>query len=166
MKSLKDPQKLEILRPEYLEQLDRKGFVFVDGFLKDPQLMNSIREEIQQMKATGGLKLAGMNQGQEQWKDKNIRGDLHAWLNDIYRVELQLPHLGKLLRKMDGIRLELNAACEFASPKCRTQVACYPGQGARYIRHLDAFIGGSNRRVTVLYCAYRSGFASAMLRLS
>ena len=30
-------------------------------------------------------------------------------------------------------------------------MACYPGEGARYVRHLDAFEGGTNRRLTCLY---------------
>jgi SM-20-related protein len=143
---------LSYLTTSDLEKLDTQGFVIKDGFLKDAALLQSIRDEVEQMKETGGLKLAGMNQGQEQWRDKNIRGDLHAWVNDIERVSLQLPNLGSLLRKMDSIRVEMNEVCGFDSPKCQTQVACYPGEGARYVRHLDAFIGGANRRITVLFC--------------
>lgn len=33
----------------------------------------------------------------------------------------------------------------------KVQIACYPGQATRYVRHLDAFKGGANRRLTVLY---------------
>lgn len=143
---------LSYLSTEDLGKLDQVGYVVKDGFLRDAAMIQAIRSEVEQMKETGGLKQAGMNQGEQQWRDKNIRGDLHAWLNDIDRVELQLPNLGKLLRKMDAIRLEMNAVCGFESPKCQTQVACYPGAGSRYVRHLDAFIGGANRRITVLYC--------------
>jgi Rps23 Pro-64 3,4-dihydroxylase Tpa1-like proline 4-hydroxylase len=33
----------------------------------------------------------------------------------------------------------------------QTQIACYPGEGARYVRHLDSTPGGPDRRLTCLF---------------
>ena len=33
----------------------------------------------------------------------------------------------------------------------QTHIACYPGGGSRYVRHLDASVHGSTRRLTLLY---------------
>jgi hypothetical protein len=33
----------------------------------------------------------------------------------------------------------------------KIQLTCYPSNGSRYIRHLDAYVGSSTRRVTCLY---------------
>ena len=69
---------------------------------------------------SGVLKLAGMNQGAQQWRDRSLRGDYHAWVNDRDRVKLQWPALATLLEALDAIRLELNQCCAFNCS--RTQV--------------------------------------------
>jgi hypothetical protein len=73
------------------------------------------------MYTEGILKLAGMNQGDQQWRDSSIRGDYHAWVNDRHQVKLVYPSLGALLGAMDDIKTELNENCAFGSEK--TQVS-------------------------------------------
>jgi len=38
-----------------------------------------------------------------------------------------------------------------ALKKTQIHLTCYPGNGARYVRHLDAFVGASDRRITCIY---------------
>jgi len=61
------------------------------------------------------------------------------------------PNIVALLDKLDTLRQELNAATNFNSQSVQSHVACYPGNGARYIRHLDASKHGSSRRLTCLF---------------
>ena len=112
--------------------------------------------------------MAGMSKGDNKWNNSSVRGDLHLWLNERDKYATLCPQLCALLDKIQLLQTELNNTCRFDSTKTqvspltlahshsrghslKVQVACYPGEGARYIRHLDAFKGGADRRLTVLY---------------
>jgi SM-20-related protein len=92
-----------------------------------------------------------MSQGGSKWQQSHVRGDLHLWLHDRKGLANSSPAVNKLLDCMQEIQTELNAACAFDSHESQVQVACYPGGGARYVRHLDAFKGGASRRITAIY---------------
>eukprot|EP00929_Paragymnodinium_shiwhaense_P026761 TRINITY_DN15830_c0_g2_i1.p1 TRINITY_DN15830_c0_g2~~TRINITY_DN15830_c0_g2_i1.p1 ORF type:complete len:445 (+),score=66.86 TRINITY_DN15830_c0_g2_i1:1045-2379(+) len=68
------------------------------------------------------------------------------------------PHyedLDVLLVKLAQLRAELDEACAFQSKQMQIMAARYPGQGARYARHVDALpehvAAGTARRLTALY---------------
>ena len=100
----------------------------------------------------GELKQAGMGKEDKKWTSKHIRGDVHIWLtNGRDKLKSSCPELVDLLQRMQALADELNAACQFESQQTQVQLACYPGNRTGYVRHLDAFVGGASRRITVLY---------------
>lgn len=120
-----------------------------------------------------------MGREQDAWLDRSSRGDIITWLNGEKRAALEAsgnlsfsrehhiplaPNLFSVLQKMDAMRKELNETCKFDSQHTqvstsstsliflkKAQLACYPGNGTHYVKHLDAFVGGSSRRITCLY---------------
>lgn len=147
---VKEATQLQITTEAQLEQLNTQGYVVIDHFTQDLTMLASVRKEVELMAAEGVLQQAGMSKGETKWVDKAVRGDMHLWLNDRDRIRLEWPNVVALLDKMDAIRQEWNAATDFQSQQTQTQIACYPGEGAKYVRHLDAF-GQNSRRITVLY---------------
>lgn len=137
---------------EDLRTLETEGFIVKDGFLgKSPT--QSIFDEANKLLADGKLRAAGMSRGKDFWNDSKIRGDLIMWINEKWQIQEDYPNLYILLTKIDSLRQELNENCQFESQKTQTQLTCYPGEGSRYVRHLDAYKGGTSRRITVLYYA-------------
>jgi SM-20-related protein len=79
---------------------------------------------------------AGVTRGKK--KDETIRSDQTAWLDD-----------SPLHRPFEGLREELNRTAYLGLARFDVQLARY-APGARYVRHLDAFPGSDNRRVTAI----------------
>eukprot|EP01129_Flabellula_baltica_P008008 TRINITY_DN3153_c0_g1_i3.p1 TRINITY_DN3153_c0_g1~~TRINITY_DN3153_c0_g1_i3.p1 ORF type:complete len:165 (-),score=28.02 TRINITY_DN3153_c0_g1_i3:30-524(-) len=102
----------------------------------------------------GGFHLAGLSQGETHWVNEKVRGDYILWLNDIHDAEWTYYQHTTLLRQLVDsildIQQQLNNGCHFDSHQTQIQVTKYP-PGASYVRHLDAFEGGSTRRITCLY---------------
>jgi Rps23 Pro-64 3,4-dihydroxylase Tpa1-like proline 4-hydroxylase len=140
-----------LFAPSELQQLETRGFIIKDKFSSLD--LDELHLEVQKMKQTGLLKSASMsNSTQEAWNDPKTRGDLHHWLNeDTEHLKIEYPVLRTLLQSMDALRLELNEKCDFKSERTQTQIACYPGEGARYVRHLDSTPKGPDRRLTCLF---------------
>jgi SM-20-related protein len=135
-----------------LRQLETKGFFVRDNpFSFSLEKVTQLFNEVQQLYKCGKLKPAGMSQGSTKWQEGKVRGDLNLWLNDREALRKEYPSLWETLEKMQLLQLELNNACNFQSERVQVQLACYPGGGARYVRHLDAFKGGANRRLTIIY---------------
>jgi 2OG-Fe(II) oxygenase superfamily len=105
----------------------------------------------------GRLRPAGMGAGATQWQDDSSRGDHILWLTGgiAGQPDGAWPGLEAALRKLTALGAELRRNCPALQLSTRTsvQLAWYPGDGAGYVRHLDA--GSSNsgevRRVTALY---------------
>ncbi|KAL6050180.1 putative egl-nine egln protein [Balamuthia mandrillaris] len=171
---LKPDASLRFFTRADLEALDAKGFIVKDNFLGSIDQVQLVLDEAKGLHMQGKLKQAGMNQGHAKWTQSQVRGDLHMWLNCHHHSnstnkdeekearggepnqgsteeQQQHPHLSALLERMRALQQELNEACDFASARTQVQLACYPGGGSRYVRHLDAFKGGATRRITVLY---------------
>lgn len=151
------------LSPDYilqltdLEMLNTKGYIIKDNFMGNDKCL-TVLQEAEKLREKGMLKKAGMGSGENYWKDSNTRGDEVLWLNSILdpcqtpEVEKSsMEHLISLVKQIDLIRTQLNQSCDFGSEKTQVHLTCYPGEGARYVRHLDAFKGGSERRLTCIY---------------
>lgn len=162
-----------LISNEELQLLENRGFIVKDNFSNAD--LNELHNEVLLMRSTDLLKSANMSSATQQaWNDPNTRGDLHYWLNDAgEQLKTQFPILYELLQSMDALRLELNDTCNFQSEKVqvrsadrhgrqfgqhffltrflKTQIACYPGKGARYVRHLDSSKNGPDRRITCLF---------------
>ena len=169
---LKEGEEPKLLNKDDLKALEEKGFVLKDKFLDNQELLYGLTEEVTiellfelfstcihlnndfiklKILKMEQMKPAGMSRGDSKWKDDKIRGDLHLWVHDTESFK-PFKFLVCLLHSIDSIRNELNEKCEFGSEKVQIQVTCYPGEEARYVRHLDTLKDkGPDRRVTCIY---------------
>jgi SM-20-related protein len=80
--------------------------------------------------------------GRDRRRDDGIRGDTVVWVDP--------PALAPLHALFQELRRALNRAY-LGLRAFDVQLARYPGEGAAYIRHRDAFRGGESRIVTAIY---------------
>ena len=90
------------------------------------------------MDAIGELAPAGMSGGLLKWQDGATRGDRIKWLTSADPSSLS-PEVAAFIQRMRLIGKELAArAPELGlTGRVSIQLACYPGKGERYVRHLD-----------------------------
>jgi len=130
--------------------LARRSVAVVDGFLGRDVAAQAAREAYI-LDENGGLTAAGVSRNGVD--GEAIRDDRTAWVNPdpvlqpgMTAAQVQFTALLSMLRDELWIGVE----------GFDLQLACYPGDGARYVRHRDAFRvtapGSRRRRMTaVLY---------------
>ncbi|MFP2906369.1 2OG-Fe(II) oxygenase [Pyxidicoccus sp. 3LFB2] len=84
-----------------------------------------------------------------------MRGDLIDWV-----VPEPGTSLGALWDAFRELGEALSSGAYLGLGRFDLQLACYPGGGAHYARHRDAFPGQSNRRATAIWYA-NAGWAPA-----
>ena len=135
------------MRPELddaeVQALGAGGFVMRDGLLGRERAL-AIAE---QAAALPGFRAAGV--AREGHREKDIRGDELVWLDPASAPAA----LASLYEVLGTIGHDLDAAAYLGLGRFDMQVGRYPGGGARYLRHRDAFAGGESRRLTVIYYA-------------
>jgi len=122
------------------------GATVLDGWL-GPELARAIHREVDAVATSGGLRPAGVSRGTGHRVDAGTRGDAIAWLTP----DTNEPGLAALHARFEALRAALNRDAYLGLERLEVQLARYPGGGARYRRHRDAFPGRSNRRVTAIY---------------
>eukprot|EP00887_Chlorella_sp_A99_P005631 scaffold1.g5631.t1 len=116
------------------------GMAVVDGFADANLVLAARREATALLGSAEQSREAGMGGalGAAKWRDARFRGDRHAWLHaDRLREQgcAALPTLLDRLLAEVGPWLAAQGFNVRGRPTC--QVACYPGGGARYVRHSD-----------------------------
>lgn len=106
----------------------------------------SVFSRVQALAHDGELKPAGVGRLGGHRLDQSIRQDLVAWLTPESATEFQEIQL-----LFESVRIAVNEHCWLGLKRFDTQIALYPGDGARYDRHRDAFHGQTNRRLTAIY---------------
>lgn len=133
-----------LLTPFELTSLSTHGFFFRDDFL-DLGTANRIRAEALTLVAQGVLRDAGT--GRDAQKDPRVRGDQLCWL--------EKPTAGKgtrcLMREFERLRQTVNRELYLGVARYEMQLAHYPQGSHGYSKHLDAFRGGPNRRLTAIF---------------
>ncbi|KAG7510715.1 egl nine-like 3 [Solea senegalensis] len=124
------------------------GFCHVDGFL-GASLGDAVLGQVKQMHRGGALqdgRLAGSAPGVHR---RTIRGDKIAWVSGSERgceaVNVLLHRLDKLVSAC-ARRIGNKAIRE----RSKAMVACYPGNGAGYVKHVDN-PNCDGRRITCIY---------------
>uniref|UniRef100_UPI003AACAEFC prolyl hydroxylase EGLN3 n=1 Tax=Centroberyx gerrardi TaxID=166262 RepID=UPI003AACAEFC len=135
---------LERVVPALLDQ----GFFYVDGFLGDP-VGGAVLQQVKDMHRSGTLqdgRLAGSVPGVSR---RNIRGDKIAWVSEAERgceaINFLLTLIDKLVSLCAG-RLGKRVIRE----RSKAMVACYPGNGTGYVKHVDN-PNSDGRCVTCIY---------------
>jgi SM-20-related protein len=126
--------------------LDTPGVLVHDDWL-GRSTAEAVLAEVEALVGAGALRPAGMSRGVGHRVDADTRGDAIAWLDP----ETAGPAVARLFAAFDALREVLNREAYLGLAHTEVQLARYPGGGARYRRHRDAFPGRSNRRVTALY---------------
>jgi SM-20-related protein len=113
--------------------------------------------EVAALAREGRLSPAALGRGAGHRQDAGQRGDLTAWLEDARggagaEGGAGGPGLAALRAGFLALGEALNAHAYLGLGRHDVQLALYPGQGARYVRHRDAFAGarGPNRRLTAI----------------
>ncbi|XP_041828764.1 egl nine homolog 3 isoform X1 [Melanotaenia boesemani] len=111
------------------------GFFYVDGFLGDlagSTVLDQVKEMHLSEKLQNG-RLAGSVPG---INGRKIRGDKIAWVNGSERGCEAISFLLNLIDRLISVcasQLENKAIRE----RSQAMVACYPGNGAGYVKHVD-----------------------------
>ena len=135
------------LTDEEIEALGTQGFFIRDAFLGQERA-RAIHAEARALVEAGSLRPAGIRRGADRTEDTSVRGDFITWVQPQPETAL-----GALWEAFVQLGEALSSGAYLGLGRFELQLAHYPGGGARYLRHRDAFSGQSNRRVTAIYYA-------------
>ncbi|XP_029585593.1 prolyl hydroxylase EGLN3 [Salmo trutta] len=137
---------LDLIVPSLLDQ----GFFYVDNFLGD-LVGHFVLDQVKELHNSGVLQdgqLAGPGRSCGISK-RNIRGDKIAWVSGVERgceaINILLTLIDKLVSHCIG-RLGKSIIRE----RSKAMVACYPGNGTGYVKHVDN-PNADGRCVTCIY---------------
>ncbi len=117
--------------------------VVLDGFIGRRRAL-ACAQAARELDDAGLLTPASL--GRDRVHRPDLRGDRTAWF-----LELELPApLRALWEAFEGLREALNRDLWLGLRRFELQLACYPGDGARYAAHHDTFAGNPSRRVTAI----------------
>ncbi len=130
---------------EMVHVLGDGGALIFDGVLGQT-VAGGTFEQILALAHDGELRNAGVGRMGSRRQDETIRQDLIAWV-DHDTADLFEP----VTALFEGVRKAANEHCWMGVKRFDTQIALYPGDGAQYDRHRDAFHGQSSRVLTAIY---------------
>jgi SM-20-related protein len=132
-----------VFTDEEVLELGDGGLVVREGALGDP-LASALRERLEALYLQGSLVPAGLGHGGRL--TPALRSDRAATLEELGPD----PVLEAVWAWYDRLRQALVEATWVGLPRFSVQLACYPGGGARYARHVDALPGDTNRLFTAI----------------
>jgi SM-20-related protein len=107
----------------------------------------AVHAEASALVEAGRLRPAAIRRGADRTLAPDIRGDLITWVTT--------PEPGTALRRLweafSTLGEQLSSGAYLGLGRFDLQLAWYSGAGEFYARHLDAFPGQSNRRITAIY---------------
>ncbi|XP_049582038.1 prolyl hydroxylase EGLN2 [Syngnathus scovelli] len=125
------------------------GVCVKDNFL-GPVLGNRVLEEVEVLNQKGKFK-GGQLVSQRGIPSRSIRGDQIAWVEGH---EPECKHIGSLMSFIDEAIMHSAANGQLGdcviNGRTKAMVACYPGKGAGYVRHVDN-PNGDGRCITCIY---------------
>ncbi|XP_035674809.1 prolyl hydroxylase EGLN3-like [Branchiostoma floridae] len=131
-----------------VRRLTADGICVVDNFLEETT-GDAILAEVKSLREDGVFRDGQLVNQAAADTARNIRGDIITWVEG---KETNCRRIGHLVSRMDAIIMR----CDSKLGKCKingrtkAMVACYPGGGSRYVRHVDN-PNGDGRCVTCIY---------------
>ncbi|CAK9004288.1 unnamed protein product [Durusdinium trenchii] len=124
-------------------QLNKQGYCIIDDFLTSEQA-KQLRKEVVECHSAGRLAGGGLVNGQlpspddAKYADRASRGDVIGWFDPEEwphgkGLESYLVKLGTLIQELSRPVPDLLKV----TSRSKAMAACYPGGGARYIKHVD-----------------------------
>jgi SM-20-related protein len=121
-----------------IQHLGERGWFVRNGF---PGAHDAARVA-QQRAAAGAFGPAAI--ARDHHRDESVRNDRVLWVSE------EDAELAELRAAFEALRDELNQGAWLGLTRFDLQLAHYPGDGARYVRHKDALEGAQNRRLTAI----------------
>ena len=133
------------LQDAEVEALGQRGYFVREHFLGDV-LAAEVRAAA--LARAGELRAAGVRRGADRRVEQETRQDLITWV-----TAAPGNTLGAAFDAFTQLGEEVSRAAYLGLGRFDVQLALYPGDGARYVRHRVAFSGaaGENRRLTAVY---------------
>ncbi|XP_048394167.1 egl nine homolog 3 isoform X2 [Stegostoma tigrinum] len=138
----------KLARESVVPRLNEHGYYYIDNFLGSA-VGDCVYEEVRDLHSVGALRdgqLAGQRAG---YCKRHLRGDQIAWVRGVkdrcYAIDFLLSLLDKLIILCGGKLENYNI-----KDRSQAMVACYPGNGTGYVRHVDNPTG-DGRCVTCIY---------------
>ena len=163
--------------PAVVSDLCRRGFFILDDFLGSPSSTAAILSGIQELDRAGKMRVGKIQSGTSLTANTDSRTDRIAFLPSpqpqaAKKKERDSEDSGATLtvaadeisealraytRAADAMRAQLNEEDRLVDrvggslDDCNYMCACYPGGGARYVKHRDALPYKAGRKLTVIY---------------
>jgi SM-20-related protein len=131
-----------IIPTDPVDQLYQSGLAIVPNFIP-ANVCQALRTDSETLLELGQFKRAGIGRGSEQLTNDAIRRDRIHWLDG------STPAQRAYLALMEEYRIALNSRCFLGLLDYEAHYAHYQ-PGEFYRKHVDAFRGRSNRRVTTV----------------
>ncbi len=135
---------MESLFEQAVDGIVARGYAVVDGFLSAEEVL-LLRSHFSERRSKNAFQPAGIGQGGDLQRNRDIRGDLILWLD---RKEA-LPGETSFLDRMESLMGYLNRTCYLGVRECEFHYAVYP-PGTFYKRHLDQFQADDARVMSVI----------------
>lgn len=138
-----------MLTDDDIESLGTRGCFVRDDFL-GASVAERLRVAVHSLAEDGKVQPAQVRRGGDRGLDRRIRGDLTRWIDPSVNPEVRALH-----DAFSALGAELSEKAYLGLGAFELQLARYPGDGAHYVRHRDAFSGAESRRLTAIWYANR-----------
>lgn len=150
---LTNTQRMERTCKQIVYDLTTQGICQFDQFL-GPELGSSVLDEVRELYESGVFRDGQLVNSRAQNASGKIRGDKIAWIGEI---DDRCRHIGDLIGIVDALVTRCNKMPdngEFGryelKGRTKAMVACYPGDGAQYVKHVDN-PNNDGRCITCIY---------------
>ncbi|CAN2391698.1 peptidyl-proline hydroxylation to 4-hydroxy-L-proline [Pristimantis euphronides] len=124
------------------------GYCYLDHVLGE-ELGAQVLEQVRRLHREGALRDGQLTGRLREVSRRQLRGDQIAW---VAGTEAGCEAIGRLLSVIDRLVVLCGQRLEqcYVQERSKAMVACYPGNGAGYVRHVDNPTG-DGRCITCIY---------------
>ncbi|XP_077300446.1 HIF prolyl hydroxylase [Arctopsyche grandis] len=134
------PPDFEVVCRSVCDDLAKYGLCVIDDFLgRDRGL--SVRQQVLQMYSSGVFKDGQLVSNNAKADLKTIRSDRITWVDG---KEPKCSSIGQLIRQVDNVVMQASKLSDNSglgqytiNGRTKAMVACYPGHGSHYVKHVD-----------------------------
>lgn len=124
-------------------ELNQKNYCVLDNF-QGGKGVKALRKEVNRVRSSGQLKMSRLAGGRSganvTYSHTAVRGDHVGWFDGEEAGQWKTGTLTRYLTKVDTLIAQLGPRVPQLAQiahRSKAMVACYPGGGARYVRHCD-----------------------------